>query len=241
MSSYVRIKNTANDRTKAHLHRLASRFELEPSIAGQRIRLNSYIDLTPEAYERAKPFIDEWVKKGMVEVTTETVYDRPPGNIPYDDNGLRLDGPIFEEWVARGYRHEDYPPSGYAEKPSPGLSAYRAELAAKIGDLPSPKKEELPPVLSPEAQMEANISRMAQEIAADVDAQILSEITAGAEAAAAQQASAPVEIIAPAPVAPPVATPPPAPPAPVTPAPRVQASEATTTETKKSGGKKKLF
>jgi len=41
--------------------------------------------------------------------------DDPP---PLDAQGLRLDGPTMEEWLAAGYRRENYPPRGYAPKPS---------------------------------------------------------------------------------------------------------------------------
>lgn len=39
-------------------------------------------------------------------------------------------GPTFEEYVGRGYRPENYPPQGYDEKPSGGLTAFRAEQQA---------------------------------------------------------------------------------------------------------------
>lgn len=38
----------------------------------------------------------------------------------------RTDGPTLEEFVAAGYKPENYPPSGYAERPSAGLDEYRA-------------------------------------------------------------------------------------------------------------------
>ena len=41
--------------------------------------------------------------------------------------GLRADGPTFEEYTASGYEASNYPPKGYAERLSPGLSKYRAE------------------------------------------------------------------------------------------------------------------
>lgn len=42
------------------------------------------------------------------------------------------DGPTLEEYVAAGYAEANYPPHGYAEKPSGGLDAYVAELAAIV-------------------------------------------------------------------------------------------------------------
>lgn len=64
----VRIKNTANDRSKAHLHRTAARFELEPSFGGQRIRLGESRVISDADYHRNKQVIDEWVAKGIVEI-----------------------------------------------------------------------------------------------------------------------------------------------------------------------------
>lgn len=64
----IRIKNTADDRRKAHLHRTASRFQMEPTLGSTRIRLRGYVDITDEHYERVKDLIEEWVAKGMVEV-----------------------------------------------------------------------------------------------------------------------------------------------------------------------------
>lgn len=46
--------------------------------------------------------------------------------------GLRDDGPTFEEFVKAGYLPENYPPEGYAEKPSTGLDEYRAANPKKV-------------------------------------------------------------------------------------------------------------
>lgn len=64
----IRIKNTAEDYSKSLLHRTAPKFELEPTLGGQRIRLRSFLDITEEHYARVKPMIDVWVAGGMVEV-----------------------------------------------------------------------------------------------------------------------------------------------------------------------------
>jgi hypothetical protein len=123
----VRLKNTANDRSKAHLHRAALRFEPEPVLAGRRIRLDETITIPDELYEKNKKEIDSWVKMGVVEVLgVAASYDRP---IPHDKDGLRLDGPTLEEWVKAGYPAENYPPETYAEKPSAGLTKFRSEQA----------------------------------------------------------------------------------------------------------------
>lgn len=124
-----RIKNTADDRTKHLLHRTATQFELEPSLGGHRIRLGTHHDIGDEHYTRVKPVIDQWVKKGMVEVfpvLQDGTDSRKFVNDPeYDVSGLRLGGPTIEEWTNAGYQAENYPPEGYAEVFSPGLVAFR--------------------------------------------------------------------------------------------------------------------
>lgn len=45
---------------------------------------------------------------------------------PRDNAGLRTDGPTLEEFIEKGYMPENYPPQGWAEKPSEGLTQYRA-------------------------------------------------------------------------------------------------------------------
>jgi hypothetical protein len=37
-------------------------------------------------------------------------------SIPVDPNGLRLDGPTLDEWIANGYSRHKYPPKGYAPR-----------------------------------------------------------------------------------------------------------------------------
>jgi hypothetical protein len=126
-----RIKNTADDRTKELLHRTASQFELEPNLGGHRIRLGTHLDITNEHYERVKPTVATWVKKGMVDVfelgsdgsDTRKLINEPQVNA----EGLKLKGPTLEEWESAGYLAENYPPEGYAEVFSPGLVAYRRE------------------------------------------------------------------------------------------------------------------
>lgn len=44
------------------------------------------------------------------------------GDIPFDDAGLRLDGPTPSEWVKAGYPADKYPPQGYAPKADAALS-----------------------------------------------------------------------------------------------------------------------
>ena len=40
-------------------------------------------------------------------------------------------GPSLEEFVAAGYKPEEYPPAGYKEVPSEGLTKFRAEQKTK--------------------------------------------------------------------------------------------------------------
>lgn len=63
-----RVKNTANDRSKTLLHRVAPGFVEEPTLGSRRIRLGEYLDITDEHYDRVKDMLAGWVKKGMVSV-----------------------------------------------------------------------------------------------------------------------------------------------------------------------------
>ena len=173
-----RIKNTAEDRTKHLLHRTAAKFELEPALGGVRIRLGSFVDITDEHYERVKPLVDEWVKKGMVEVvdldSSENRLSKWKAMEPhvqvameqekkdeFDANGLKLGGPTLEEWMTAGYPAEAYPPTDFAETPSPGLTSFRMEqerVKNEVAALEAAKlKQEMTPVTAPEVPMAQTI------------------------------------------------------------------------------------
>lgn len=47
-------------------------------------------------------------------------------------------GPTLEEFEAAGYDAKNYPPEGYAERPSPRLDEYRASLQAPPATSPEP-------------------------------------------------------------------------------------------------------
>jgi len=68
---------------------------------------------------------------------------------------LRQDGPTFEQFVAAGYKPENYPPAGYEEKRSPGLEAYKAEKAErewKAAAASTPSSVDQPPADTPPAE-----------------------------------------------------------------------------------------
>ncbi len=127
-----RIKNTADDRSKHLLHRTASQFELEPNLGGHRIRLGTYYDITDEHYERVKPVLDVWVKKGMVDVfpvLPDGADARKFAKDPeFNAEGLKLGGPTFEEWTDTLKQDpKNYPPEGFAEVFSPGLVSFKRQ------------------------------------------------------------------------------------------------------------------
>lgn len=66
----VQIKNTSTDRMKAQQHRTRhGRFEYEPTIGSQRIRIGQTITISDEHYLQIKPLVDQWEKNGMVTVS----------------------------------------------------------------------------------------------------------------------------------------------------------------------------
>lgn len=55
---------------------------------------------------------------------------RPPTDVdPHGSTDHEAAAPTFEVYVAAGYSPDSYPPQGYPEVPSPGLTAFRAEQA----------------------------------------------------------------------------------------------------------------
>lgn len=47
-----------------------------------------------------------------------------------DEDGLRVDGPTIQQWIASGYLPENYPPEGYAIVDPEGYLAYMEALTA---------------------------------------------------------------------------------------------------------------
>lgn len=72
------------------------------------------------------------------------------------DVALRADGPTFEEYVAAGYKPENYPPEGYAAVRSPGFEEYQAMRESEAAqeeaaqDAPSGPVDEPAPAPPPE-------------------------------------------------------------------------------------------
>jgi hypothetical protein len=125
----LRIKNTSTDRSKALLHRKAPKLEMEPMVNGRRLFMGQSCDLPEEVYEKNEDYYNRHIANGVLEIVGQhnaPKVDRMP---PLDANGLKLDGPTLEEWVKAGYMPENYPPKGWAEKPSVGLAKFRADQA----------------------------------------------------------------------------------------------------------------
>lgn len=122
----LKIKNTALDRSKTLLHRTAPKLEMEPVINGHRLRLNSSAEVTEEWAEKNKKYLEDLIKMGVIEVGYS---DKAPAEPQLNADGLKLGGPTLEEFMKRGYSPENYPPGGWAEVPSAGLTAYRKSLA----------------------------------------------------------------------------------------------------------------
>jgi hypothetical protein len=60
----------------------------------------------------------------------DTVQEMLDNGWVLDEQEIKASGPTFEQFVAAGYKPEDYPPDGYDEIPSPGLEEFRALQAA---------------------------------------------------------------------------------------------------------------
>jgi hypothetical protein len=101
-----------------------------------------------EAYGIARHRVEAMIKERTV--CHLDVMRKKYGEPVDKETGLRLDGPYFEEYVERGYRAEDYPPPGYAERPSRALTAFREEQKAVPATEP-PATE--PPATEPPADV----------------------------------------------------------------------------------------
>lgn len=62
-----KIKNTALDPTKRFLHRTASKLQMEPVLAGRRLRLRTSMVISDELFEHNKPNLNLWKGWGVVD------------------------------------------------------------------------------------------------------------------------------------------------------------------------------
>jgi len=113
-------------------------------------------------------------RPGFAPIDTDAPVQKSQGAAPtpaLDENGLRLDGPTIEGFVAAGYKPENYPPSGYAEKQSPGLTEFKKSQGAapNAGSSTSPTEGAAPS--ASDAAEAAKILGEAQALAAKVAAE----------------------------------------------------------------------
>lgn len=158
----LRVKNTSTDRSKTLLHRKAAKMQMEPNVGGKRLFMGQTCDLPEEAYERNKAYYDQLIADGVIEIVGQTPGPQDPNEMPpLDADGLKLGGPTIEEWVKAGYKPENYPPQGWAIKPSPGLDKFLKEQMEAAA-----KKE-----AEEKAAAEALQKKMAEEAAAKAEAE----------------------------------------------------------------------
>ena len=94
-----KVINTANDRMKADLHRLASKFTYEPSIGGMRLRLGETMELDDEHFEQLREQLEGWRAKGMVE------FERVGGEEPAaEPEPMKMKVPAPKGYEGRGPR-----------------------------------------------------------------------------------------------------------------------------------------
>ena len=62
-----KVTNTANDRSKADLHRIATKFTYEPSIGGLRLRLGESMELDDAHFATVRAQLEGWKGKGIVD------------------------------------------------------------------------------------------------------------------------------------------------------------------------------
>ncbi len=186
----LRIKNTALDPSKALQMRQASKLEMEPMINGQRLRLRTSMDVPDAWAQKNKDYLEKLWKSGVIDID----YSKTPEPEPQlNAEGLKLGGPTLEEFIKRGYTADRYPPAGWAEVPSAGLTAYRKELAEKAAAEVKAKEEaELAAMIA--AEEEAKKQLAAEEAAKKLE---VSEPVAVSESLTVEQAGALVANVVP--------------------------------------------
>lgn len=164
----LKIKNTALDPMKSLQHRQAPKLEMEPLINGQRLRLRTSVDVTEEWARKNKDYLEKLWKQGIIEIEYSK---RPEPEPQLNEQGLKLAGPTFEEFTKRGYPADKYPPEGWAEVSSAGLTAYRKEMADKaVADVRAKEGAEIAAMIA--AEEEARLAIEAEAIAAKAAAVI---------------------------------------------------------------------
>ena len=96
-----KITNTANDRSKVELHRLAAKFTYEPSIDGIRLRLGESREFTDEHFATIRAQVESWKLKGIVDfeqVEEPFVVSPPPPVVeaPKSNPEPRAGTPVVE-------------------------------------------------------------------------------------------------------------------------------------------------
>ncbi len=120
--SYL-VKNTSDDRSKTHLHRLAAGLIYTPTLCGKVLRLKQTMEITDEQYEAAKTLLESWERKGMVEVTHkggEPLKTKPPVPIAEVDKAVEeatvSEKPLIAEQIAAERMEDDHPKKGPKRK-----------------------------------------------------------------------------------------------------------------------------
>lgn len=86
-------------------------------------------------------YVKVFARHGLVLCEAKPADESTPAPSPSSDE--RGPGPTIEEWVDAGYPAAKYPPDGYDEVPSPGLTAYRQTGSLQVDSPNSTAAEEI--------------------------------------------------------------------------------------------------
>lgn len=203
----LRVKNTALEPSKTLQIRQAVKLDMEPILeGGKRLRLRSTLEISEEWAQKNRKFLEKLYKDGVIEIE-ESLGGRPmdPDREPeLNADGLKLGGPSFELWMERGFPAEGYPPSGWAEVPSAGLTAYRKQVEEAKAEEQRKGYEELKAkeeaAKAAKAQEDAVAAEMAKRMAEEIDAKATEELAAAAVEASRKAETAPLPTLPEAPV-----------------------------------------
>jgi hypothetical protein len=106
------LKNTADDRSKVHLHRIASKLVMEPVICDRRLKLRDTMTVSDEYFESHKDQLKGLETKGVIEikhvgavpvpvVVPSSAIVPPPVELSNQESGAAVSLPTQESSVVK--------------------------------------------------------------------------------------------------------------------------------------------
>lgn len=140
MGNLYRLTNTALEPSKANRVRIAPKLEMEPTIAGQRLRLRTSRILSQAQFDNNKAFLEKLEAQGVVSVVPLEVTSVPIPGVSTEPN---RGGDMFPEEEEAAPQVEATPPP---PPPPPAVEEKVPEIMgpSKLGTFPGMGPENRP-------------------------------------------------------------------------------------------------